>query len=357
MPQESLAEIVPTALTAGYGERVCAFLVALADAALKHSPATTEMRYEADNGLDAAADQGGGGMRDDDGEIEDETGDVLGTEEDGAPQETESSLLAGGGDGEGSQSAAHHSVLMPAVDPALWREETERVAKQLAAAGVKLQSGTGSSWGEHLVTMQRIVRETYRQENKQQQQQQQGDESASSSRYPFLAQSLASLNSSLRSELADTRRSEGLVNSRQNIASLGVQFGTHQRDLADLEARAGGRQRALEERTEALAALDEKLADLTEALENKTSGDGSGGAGAGGGSMALREGIRKLKQDITEMTLTSALIDASLLQKRAAASSASRSRRTRVARANGKSRRGNDEADSMDRAATEWDDI
>ena len=353
MPQESLSEILPTALTAGYGERACAFLVALADAALRQSPATTEMRYEADSGLDgglASAEQGGG-MRDYVGEIEDETGDVLGTEEDGAPQETESSLLAGGGDGEGSQSAANHSLLMPVVDPALWREETERVAKQLAGAGAKLQSGTGSTWSEHLVTMQRIVRETYRQESRQ------VDQGASSSRYPFLAQSLASLNSSLRSELADTRRSEGLVNSRQHIASLGVQFGTQKRDLADLEARAGGRQKALEERTEALAALDEKLADLTEAMENKTSGDGGSRAGADGGSMALREGIRKLKQDIIDMTLTSALIDANLLQKRAAASSASRSRRTRAARANGKARRGNDTADSMDRAASEWDDF
>ena len=221
--------------------------------------------------------------------------------------------------------------LASSIDPALWREETERVAKQLAQASARAGLGQGlagvggGGWSEHLLAMRRIVGDCY-------------ERDAEAGKFAFISQSLGALDAAIRNELDSTRRAEGLVNARQSVSSLGAQYGAHRKGLTELEARTGAASRKVAEQSEALAALDDKLGELGEKLEERASaGEGAGGGGGGGTVVGLREGIRKLKEDIVHLSRTVGLLDASLLQKRQASARA-RGKRSQGRRSGAKTR-------------------
>ena len=210
-----------------------------------------------------------------------------------------------------------NSIQFATINPALWREETERVAKQLSLAAQRGVNGvfdkSGGGWKEHVQTIQRIVTDCYRED---------GFEIGKSA---FISQALASVIRGIKSELAEARSGEGLVNARQGVGVMSQLYATHLRELTEFETSTSATSKHIQEKSEQLAVLDEKLGEVTEKLEEKAGGSELGSGG--GATIALREGIRKLKLDILQMSRTMGILDADLTQKRRMAAMGSRQRR------------------------------
>lgn len=272
------------------------------------------MKYEAD-GMDAGTVINEGKVDDDDDEIDDDA--AVDNLEDDAPMHD----LSVNADDMSSSHIQAQSVLVAAVDPVLWREETERVAKQLTTCGDRMLA-SGSGWSEHLLTMKRIVGDCYRSAD-QLDDNAKSPKSGTKGQYLFICQTLHALDSEIKSDLTNVQRAESLVNSRMGVAALGSQYSGDKKDLVELEARASKANQKIAEGTESMAVIEEQLSVIQEKLEAKSSGEGGSGS-----AMALREAIKKLKEEIVQMSLTTGLLNANLLQKRVAASNSTRKIRT-----------------------------
>ena len=307
-------------MSVGHGEKACAFLLALADRAWQVSPAETSLRYvdggEREFPETKQGDKSVGVNEHEEGDEEEEEEEEEAGEDYTTPPHlpnsfTENSFAAATEAFSGSFNHIN-SIQFPTINPALWREETERVAKQLSLAAHKSDGG----WSEHVQTIQRIVADCYSQDGI----------SKSGSSSAFISQALTSVIRGIKSELAEARSGEGLVNARQGVGAMSQLYATHRRDLTEFETSASATSKNIQEKSEQLAVLDEKLGEVTEKLEEKAGGSELGSGG--GATITLREGIRKLKLDIVQMATTMGLLDADLTQKRKMASKGRQRQRT-----------------------------
>ena len=159
VPDDVLSGVLPTALSVGHGEKVCEFINSLGDAVQRAVGLQAKtLKYEKGD-----KDAGAGFEENDDGA--DEVGVV--EEEGGGAVEEEiednnnnlASPSKGGFDSDRQEEEAWQSMGSPSrvnkaemiqseIDPALWREEVERVANVLARA--KTRDSASSSWGGRL---------------------------------------------------------------------------------------------------------------------------------------------------------------------------------------------------------------
>lgn len=282
-----------------------------------------------------------------DGEVDDDE-DVEVGEEDDRPDEaglmspTEASGTFGG--------ATQHSIVPATIDPVRWREETERMSVHLARLRDKASIGGGGGWSEHLLTMQKIVRDCYQRDGNRSGSGRAADEGGTGAfRFGYVNEKLSALDATIKQDLHNVRRSESLLNARQGMAAMGVEYRCHHKDLEDLEARASGKTQRLRDRSDELAALEEKVGIAAEKLEERAGGS-EGGTGQ---AVALREAIKTLRDEIRQMCLTTGMLEAALLEKRTATAAHSRQRGDRQRR----SRRGHAAAKSEGDGEDMWGDL
>ena len=127
----STADISPSSLLPGSGEKVCLFLNRLADRALENSGHSWRpCIYPPSKGIDETAapleESGSEGEPDEVPEEEEEADDGLGLEEGWSVDNT---------------SKAATSFVVPSVDPMEWRQETERVGPLLSTAAKRAGKG------------------------------------------------------------------------------------------------------------------------------------------------------------------------------------------------------------------------
>lgn len=164
---QEIKEILPTNLLTGYGEKVCMFLNLLADRALTARQINGRpLSYPRED--EAVQQEGlvGYGLQ------EEEVWIIIEffsffiillffvvekelIEEDNLEVPQEDELFHHTTDRESDSTGPDtwaHSIVMPTADPALWREETERVGSMLVAAKKKIISG--STWYENVASLQ-----------------------------------------------------------------------------------------------------------------------------------------------------------------------------------------------------------
>ena len=293
VPSVELGDISPPALTLGYGERVCSFLLILTDFFIKVSNRKSKpLVYAADEFMDV------GDRADDD---EDEDDDVIEEGEGSGDYRSKNPLNNVWEGSEGGSGAlvesAHAMVLLGAIDPVLWCEETERVATQLMAAKVRVKSGADTGWEGHLQRIKEYVGE-------------QASEKGSTSR---LLPHLRALSADIEYAVASIKKTENILNNGP-MSRLREEYCTYRKRYdAYKDVVTRGAQR-LEQLTGRASELDEMLDDLREQTESKAGG--ANGSDAASGITRMKEAIRKVKQENVDMDLHIGLLANQIMHKK-----------------------------------------
>lgn len=338
---EDLADVQPSALMLGHGEKVCEFLLALADRLLKVSnfkPLPLVRKDEEENmgGVGKA-----GRNNDKLGDSTSSTDEVAETsadqvEEAGADEDLRDNtpLEASMGDNSGLLG---NSMVVACIDPALWREETARVGPQLLAARRNYSIGDGG-WSDHLQTMKEYATGWISEDANAGSSSKGGDiqgnmkdkvaKNEMQQNNPSLILSqLSGVHKEVRDTLSDLQRAESMLGTRQVYSALCSDFGNSRKTLLELQDRRGQLSQRMEELTAKLSAIEESADELSEKLaqlggststSTNKSGEGGGGEGSSvsGAMVRMKEAIRRVKQDNMNMSVQIGLLSSTLLAKR-----------------------------------------
>jgi hypothetical protein len=340
VPAQDLADILPTALIAGHGEKVCTLLLALcgrALAAAKHTWLPLKYSSFVVAAGSGGSGSGGGGARqyvEEDEQLEvDEDGDggAGAGEDDGLLQEVDEAeavfgggVDAGGDDGDRDgfgDSAAHPlgaSMVLPTADAAKWREETERVVPRLVAAAAARRGGRlAGDWADHITAMRDYARGLPSADPSAPRAAPDARPTPAASGVDgLLPEHLRGLVAALAAQTQAMARAENVLNGRDTVRSLGEEYSTHKRALDGLRAAAAATTARLDALSQTEAEVDEKLDEAREGLDGKMGGGDGAGDGGTASVLRLKESIKQLKADTVEMTARTGVLAATLLRYR-----------------------------------------
>ncbi|CAE7718705.1 ift57 [Symbiodinium microadriaticum] len=322
----TLAEVTPTSLQQGHGEKVCVFLNLLCDAAIhrldyKWKP----FEYPPD---DVACPPNMTTDDDEDDIIEEYLGDG------------EDYTAAQSPDFEVSGTAAgnlHMSMIIGMADSYKWQEETERVAASLKS---KMNSiGKGSSWVTHVGMLReygaKILGPSLVTTEKNSSAASMDISSAN------MLDMISSLQHSLLADLSGIARVEKMINTNPDLCRMGMSYANIKQELDSLEERSSSGSKKTIAGSEKLAEIQDTLNELTDQLEAKT-GDGGDGDGSSA-AVKLKRAIKSIKEEVREMSLRTAMLQTEILavkkmdinmkRKSASRKQKARSRRNRKVKA------------------------
>jgi hypothetical protein len=358
LDEAAMSQITPTGLTQGYGEQTCVFLSALVNkCSAAMALGVRRLVYPA---ADAADDEGNDddvlaeGEGDDEDEVEEEEDmgafmrsgggdsplksgavDLHADERElDSPRERDSGGGIGpvGHDKSPPRQAGGHHILVSAIDPIEWNQETERVAPALARAKQRAAGVSGGNWSEHLERL-RVYDGRF------------GGGALSSAAAAAADVSVGLILrdvSALQRSVSDARerllKAEGMVNVQSHISRLSSQFGGFKGELDKLEGQVNDRNAKIASLGDALATVSERLSGVQEEMEDRhghVSG-GGGGSDTGGGThqvIKYRAAIQRMKADINAISLSLGMTEALLSAKRQQHSKDRRSEHIRKAAA------------------------
>ncbi len=316
--EETLSEVTPTNLIAGFGERVCAFLLALVDSCtLAINNGLLPLRYEKE---DAEADDSNvDGINDDDDEegeeeVEEEVMNLSvgaaspGRMSWGGDEATERGRDdAVFGSNQDEDSPLRH-MIVAGVDEAAWREETERVAPALAKARLARAGGFGGGeWGDHLQALQAFAK--------------QFEADASTARdapakpsFSSVTSTVQVLHKSLKAQLEQLDKAESMLNVKEQLSRLSNAYGNFKSEAVSLESSIATKSSNVQQLSDTLATVDERLGEVLESMEDK---HGQGGMG-GDTSQAtkIRAAIKRIKEETADMSVALGITENMVLAKR-----------------------------------------
>ncbi len=334
---EIIRAVTPPLLAKGYGEAVCAFLLGLADSALKVTQFRFDrMNYTSATGVDNSNSRGPAG-----GEIEDDSEDDIVDETDTRDKGTREPVSPSGsgmipndhyGFGYGnsnqnspsrtvddlnlnhSSSRLERGILHSSIDPQVWRDEAERVGTQLTLAAKDFAARDSGTWAVHTNKLVNLSTKIKQQVN--------GDNSNTNTENDTSA--LEDELRAFRSELCQDRdrilRGERLINAYSNSsdglnnspAVMRDEYEPLARSLVDLQKRQSEAIEKNERLQEELSEVEEQLALLLETMNSKSGGDGDGVSRV----QEVKDATRQLQKEIRELDLTTAMTQSSLLKFR-----------------------------------------
>lgn len=283
-----LNDITPTSLAMGYGEKVCTFLLLISDLLISSgnfkAPPLKYMESDIKDEINRNEDA------DEDEEIMDSSIELQQDQNETIDQ-LEPSI------DDGNVAA---SIVEPTVDPALWREETERVASKLITSNHRLGDG---SWGDHL----NMIKEY-------------GTKFASCAisnrdKDDFNAISqLQTLSKDIHNVLSDIRRTEGILQIVKKNNDMSEEFGRYKQALDSLSKKSSDSLAKIESLTNLQADVEEKLEELNEKFQDKSSGLSGGDDSSS--IVGINKGIKNIKEDINEMSIRIGVLSNILLSKK-----------------------------------------
>jgi len=307
----SADNIPPSSLLPGYGEKVCLLLSALADCLLARRQYKFQplVHAEAD---DAEALLDGADVADEDNALE-EIEDIEVVDA-GAEEEASGEHGQSGGRG-GHSQAAGQSMIFTAADPVLWREETDRVGRQLRAP-----SGSSGSWLTHFEVMKDFVKKNGTV----------GSEMCSGN-VAELTADMKALDRQLADHSERIGRFENSMSLSGPLAALGSSFGVLKHELTGLEDRVAVLTKSLEDKGGSWMELESEFEGVQDRYQEKygdISGSSGDTSGAGGNVLVkVKSAIRQIKSEISHLAVREGVCANSLLQLRVAQQNASRKER------------------------------
>ena len=326
-----LQDVTPTSLMPGFGEKVCLLLLGLIERCTQAmNIGVRPLRYERDDTEAEGENVDGvneGDDDEDDDEVEEEVSLSTGV---GSPGRAEWRGAGGKEDGFGRASADEagdgvvsilhkdsslHQIIVAAVDETAWREETERVAPALAKAKQSRAGAFGGEWSDHLQSLQAYSKLLN------------GESTAAMAGASFrsgredgnvfsiVTSNLALLERALKGQLEQVGKAESMLNIRNGLSRLGNEYGNFKAEATALETTIADKSAKLQQLTDSLAAVDEKLGEVLEAMEDK---HGQSGNGSGGNSQAtkMRAAIKRIKEEIAEMSVSIGITENMVMMKR-----------------------------------------
>mmetsp|Transcript_23171 Transcript_23171/g.33972 ORF Transcript_23171/g.33972 Transcript_23171/m.33972 type:complete len:1021 (-) Transcript_23171:170-3232(-) len=288
---ELLADIPPTSLLQGHGEKVCVLLNALSDCALKHHK-WGPIEYPSEGMLEGQAHT----ESDDDNDVEDLCAESF-NEQDFVEAEASGDPTAS------STRRLHMSVILPSVDSQQWKEETERVSAALKA-GMKSNRVSNSHWGAHVASMREYANKVDPPDNSSVQE---GVDISSES----ITELITGLQRSLLEGVSGIARGEAMLNSNPTLLQLSTQYAKVKESSKELEDRISEISKHIAASSDKLAEAQEALTEVNERLNLKT---GENGDGDGGGMLVnLKRAIKTIKEENKEMTIRTGLIHSELM--------------------------------------------
>lgn len=207
-------DITPTQLIPGYGEHVCRLLNALADGVLLLSNFVVQLPKHPDQHNDTLEP-----LADADGDPDDipedgfDAGDEVG---DGADE------VVGDGSVRGDMDSGmwQQSMIVPSVDPSMWREETNRMMEKLltARSSTVLQD---NGWTSHLSVLQQY-QQKYQVETRQ------GTEGSSES-LSYMQGELKKIQTVLAEQLNNTEHFENVLKKNPTFAQMSMHYAEYQK--------------------------------------------------------------------------------------------------------------------------------
>ena len=133
--------------------------------------------------------------------------------------------VGGGVDAVGEDSMM--SILLPSIDPTMWRDELERVAPALSSAA--RSRGFGNDWGDHFNKMRSMSAMWERELDEQA-----NNNNNSADTMPSITNISSMLNATVRdvqNDLRNMSRGEDSLSRSETVQSLRMQFETHKKVL------------------------------------------------------------------------------------------------------------------------------
>jgi NIMA (never in mitosis gene a)-related kinase len=270
-----LAELTPTSLSLGYGERVCTFLMALTDKLMKTSNFKAATLLHRDDTEDVDSSRRMQPASDDEEDDIDIVEDSEKFRDDNSNYYEKSYR-----DGDDFTSVIQ-SVLHAQVDPVLWREEAERVAVLLTQA--KTKSIIDDSYINHLQSMKNYV-------------------NTSENTSDDVTSSLRAIQKEVVDTIASVKRNEAVLNSK--YSDLCREYAEHQHLVVSNNSLINTRNENVSKFTNFMSELDAKYDEIRDQLDSKVGGDNSGTSQL----TKVKDALKTLKDDIKEMDLTTGII-------------------------------------------------
>ena len=297
-----LSDITPTSLAVGYGEKVCTFLLLLTDLLITSGrfkvPSLKYIESDDNNDMNQNDDAG-----DEEEEILDNSIEI---QQD--MNETIDQLEPSIDDGHVAAS-----IVIPTVDPVLWREETERVSSKLIASNYRTGDG---SWGDHL----NMIKDHGTKFDKFAVKDRDRDEIT-------VVSQLQTLSKEIHNSISDIRRTEGILHAARKNSEMSEEFSRHKQALESLTARSAISLSKIDALTIQQAELEEKLEELNDKFQEKSNGL-SGGEDSSS-IVGINKGIKTVKEDINEMSTRIGVLSHILLAKKVQAMTYSRKSKVR----------------------------
>jgi NIMA (never in mitosis gene a)-related kinase len=246
-----LADITPSVLTVGYGEKVCQFLLVLIDQLIVSSKHKAEplVRETPEQGNDAADID----KLDSDNEDIQETSVNI----DDNVDDTNTSRVIDG------SSVLAGSLILGNVDSNLWREETERVSVALITA-TNNNNNNNDGWVEHIKLMKDYT-------NKEIQL-----NSSTLNNSALILSNLKTLQHDLRSDLIDLKKCERSLNLKEEYIKLSNTYNTYYIEKNEIEEKLSLYSSNIEKYNEQILELDDKIEILNNQIQAKDgNGDGN----------------------------------------------------------------------------------
>lgn len=293
-----LSDITPTSLAVGYGEKVCTFLLLLTDLLITSGKfKAASLKYiETDNNKIDDMNQ-----NDDEEDEEEILDNSIEIQQD--LNETIDQLEPSIDDGHVAAS-----IVLPTVDPVLWREETERVSSKLIATNYRIGDG---SWGDHL----NMMKDHGIKFNKFAVSERDKDDVS-------VISQLQTLSKEVHNAVSDIRRTEGILHAAKKNSEMSEEYSRHKQSFEALSARFATATSKIEALTNQQAEVEEKLEELNDKFQEKSNGL-SGGEDSSS-IVGINKGIKSIKEDINEMSIRIGVLSHILLSKKVAAVATSR---------------------------------
>ena len=302
-----LAELTPTSLSLGYGEKVCSFLMALTDKLMKTSNFKAPTLLHRDDTEDVESSRRLQPASDD----EDEDIDII--EESEKFRDDTNDCYEKSFRGSDEYNIVTQSVLHAQVDPVLWREEAERVA--LLLTQTKVKTIIDDSYISHLQSMKNFIL-------------------TSDNTFDDVAGSLRAIQKEVMDHGVSVKRNEAVLNIKYN--DLCRQYAEHQYVVVSYNNSINVRNENITKFTNIMSELNEKYEVVKDQLESKVGGDNSGTSQL----TKVKDALKLLKNDIKEMDLMIGILHNRLFQLKKNTARESRKKSSRL-----KGRKSRDELD------------
>lgn len=296
IPSTELSEVIPTSLLPGYGEKVCTFLLLLCDRALaasgKLGKALVYHNTDSSN------------FNLDDPNVDDDVGIDEVAEDDEIGRGVSDGVIGELTDCAGEDSML--SLLLPSIDPMMWKDELERVAPALASAA--RSRGFGNDWGDHFNKMRSmsIIWEDVEESNNN-----------NTGSIPSITSISSMLNATVRdvqNDLRNMARGEDALLRSDSMQLLKQEFKTHKQVAVELASKTEDLSKQVDQHSQKYSQIEEKLEEVSEQLESKIGAEGKGAAT--GGVIQLKEALKALREESNIMNLQIGLVSANITQRR-----------------------------------------